>query len=56
MTNAENRCKYAQPKLGYMQAHYDAEQRMERGEKQFKCPECNLYHWSTKKSRKALGL
>ena len=51
----ENRCQYAQPELDYMAWHYDAELRAKRGEKQFKCPECGLYHWSTKKSRKALG-
>lgn len=48
-------CKYSQKPLGYMQASYDAEQRMKRGEKQAKCPECGLYHWLTNNFQKRLN-
>ena len=31
--------------LGYLASHADAEERMDRGEKQKKCPECGLWIW-----------
>ena len=31
--------------LGYLAFHEDAEIRMARGERQYKCAECGLYQW-----------
>lgn len=51
---AKKRCRFDQPPLGYIAWHADAKMRYERGERQFKCPECNLYHWSSPLSKKLL--
>ena len=31
--------------LGYLAWHEDAERRMDRGEKQVRCPDCHLWLW-----------
>ena len=33
--------------LGYMASHADAEERMDRGEEQRRCPECGLWIWES---------
>ena len=38
------RCNHG-PKLPYLDAHYDAEDRLARGEKQVRCQECGLWVW-----------
>lgn len=35
-----------EPRLGYLQAHADAEARMKRGERQVRCEQCGLWVWS----------
>ncbi len=39
-------CKHMLDTLGYIAWHNDAERRGKQGQKQRKCPECNLYIWN----------
>ena len=44
-TAAEDRCGCGKPRLRYLAAYEDAEQRMRRGERQVFCPECRCWVW-----------
>lgn len=41
-----DKCFHKTRKLAYRQAHFDAEQRLKKGEKQVQCPVCKLWFWS----------
>jgi hypothetical protein len=41
--------------LGYLAAFEDAEIRMARGERQYKCAECGLYNWPRPPARTESG-
>jgi hypothetical protein len=44
--STRDKCHCAKrPKLSYLAAHADAEQRMKRGEKQVQCPVCKHWNW-----------
>ncbi len=39
-------CSTCKPSdLSYLEAHHDAQQRIKRGERQSRCPECGLWRW-----------
>lgn len=38
----------APDKLGYVARSEDAQERLKRGEKQKRCPQCKLYYWPKK--------
>ncbi len=45
MAKLIKRCAHHAPKLGYLQAHFDADERIANGEEQIQCPLCKLYLW-----------
>ena len=38
-------CTHADSDMGYLEAHWDGQKRLKRGEKQIQCKHCGLWIW-----------